>query len=69
LSFTAIGVPRLPAVGWLATIVLLRILSPSRAFDDRVPPENERGHETVHAQVVGDNAVGRLADALSRSGV
>jgi hypothetical protein len=41
----------------LGKIALLVILQPLHAFDERVPPEHERGHEFVHAKVSGSVVV------------
>jgi len=42
-------------------MALLLALQPSRAFNQGVPAEHERGHETIHLQVAGGAVVdGRL---------
>ena len=40
---------RRPALGKIA--LLLALLQPLHAFDDRVPPVHEREHETIHLKV------------------
>ena len=44
-----------------AKVGLLLVLQPARAFQERMPPEHQRGHETIHSKVIGGAVVnGRL---------